>query len=85
MQQLAEATGLSTGYLSNLERNVNSPTLVNIQKICEALDISLGDMVERNREESIIVRKDEREVVIDEQNSIRLENIDYGLDKTTFT
>ena len=85
LQQLAEATGLSTGYLSNLERNVNSPTLVNIQKICEALDISLGDMVERNREESIIVRKDEREVVIDEQNSIRLENIDYGLDKTTFT
>ena len=79
LQQLAEATGLSTGYLSNLERNVNSPTLVNIQKICEALDISLGDMVERNREESIIVRKDEREVVIDEQNSIRLENIDYGL------
>lgn len=84
LQQLAEATGLSTGYLSNLERNISSPTLVNIQKICEALNTSLSDIVERNKEDAIIVRQDEREVIIDEEHNIRLENIDYGLERTTF-
>lgn len=84
LQQLSEATGLSIGYLSNLERNANSPTLVNIQKICEALEISFYTLLERNKEENIIIRRDQREKLISEENNMLLEDIDFGLENESF-
>lgn len=84
LQQLSEATGLSTGYLSNLERNISSPTLMNIQKICEVFGNSLGDLLERNAESRIVVRKEDREVTIDEENNMRLETIDFGTGNTSY-
>lgn len=84
LQQLSEATGLSIGYLSNLERNTNNPTLVNIQKICEALGISFYSLLERNKEENIIVRRHEREKIISEENNMLLENIEFGLENESF-
>lgn len=84
LQQLSEATGLSIGYLSNLERNANSPTLVNIQKICEALGISFYSLLERNKEDQIIVRRNQREKLISEENNMLLENIDFGLENESF-
>lgn len=84
LQKLSEATGLSVGYLSNLERNANSPTLVNIQKICEALGISFYSLLERNKEENIIIRRNQREELISEENNMLLENIDFGLEDESF-
>lgn len=83
LQQMAQETGLSTGYLSNIERNVTSPTLANIQKICEVLNSSLGDLLERNAEEKIIIRKADREVTLDDQ-SMHIEMIDFGIPNTCF-
>lgn len=84
LQQLSEATGLSIGYLSNLERNANSPTLVNVQKICEALGISFYTLLERNKEENIIIRHDERKKLISEEHNMLLEDIDFGLENESF-
>lgn len=84
LQQLSDATGLSIGYLSNLERNANSPTLVNIQKICEAFGTSLFSLLETNKEEDIIVRRNEREPIISEEHNMKLENIDFGLVNASF-
>lgn len=84
LQQLSAATGLSTGYLSNVERNVSSPTLDNIQKICEVFDKSLGDLLARNAEHKIVVRKEDREITIDEENNMLLETIDFGTGNATF-
>lgn len=84
LQQLAKETGLSTGYLSNIERNITSPTLMNIQKICEIFNSSLGDLLERNAEEKIIIRKEDREITIDEEHSMRIETIDFGIENTSF-
>lgn len=83
LQQMAQDTGLSTGYLSNIERNVTSPTLANIQKICEVLNSSLGDLLERNAEEKIVIRRDDREITVDE-HSMRIETIDFGIPNTCF-
>lgn len=33
LQQLSAVSGLSSGYLSNLERNVISPTIYQLQKV----------------------------------------------------
>lgn len=84
LQQLSDGTGLSIGYLSNLERNANSPTLVNVQKICEALGISFYNLLERNKEENIIIRRNQREKLISEENNMLLENIDFGLENESF-
>lgn len=84
LQQLAQATGLSIGYLSNLERNTNSPTLINVQKICEALDISFYNLLEKNKEENIIIRREDREKLISEEHNMLLENIDFGLENESF-
>ena len=84
LQQLSKETGLSTGYLSNIERNITSPTLMNIQKICEVFNSSLSDLLDRNAEERIIIRKEDREVILDEEQDIRMETIDFGINDITF-
>ena len=33
LQQMAKETGLSTGYLSNIERNITSPTFIHLWEI----------------------------------------------------
>lgn len=47
LKQIAEMTGLSVAYLSLLERNMNSPTIENLNRVCTALDLSLGDLIAR--------------------------------------
>lgn len=84
LQELSEVTGLSIGYLSNLERNASSPTLINVQKICDALNISFFELLERNKEQNVIIRKNAREKVLDEENNMILENIDFGLSNASF-
>ena len=84
LKQLSEQTGLSVSYLSNLERNACSPTLLNIQKICEVFGNSLGDMLERNAEERIIIRRQDRRVTVDENSNIKLEIVDFGEEDTSF-
>lgn len=78
LQQMSAATGLSVGYLSYLERNEKSPTLVNLQKICEVLHTSLGDLLERNAEEKVIIRREDREITVDEANNTKIETMDFG-------
>ncbi|MEC3980728.1 helix-turn-helix domain-containing protein [Amycolatopsis sp. H20-H5] len=44
LPQLAERTGLSRSYLSNVERNVNSPTISTLRTILDALGVSLAQL-----------------------------------------
>lgn len=78
LQQLAEASQFSVGYLSNVERNVTSPTLINLQKICEVLKTSLADLLERNEREKVVIRWKEREITVDEVNNTRIETLEFG-------
>lgn len=59
IKSLAEYTGLSVGYLSTLEQDKNSPTLENLQKICEILDITITDLISEERHGEVIIRSDE--------------------------
>ena len=43
---LAEATGLHRTYLSGIERGVRNPTLVVVQKIATALQVSAAKLLE---------------------------------------
>ena len=39
----AKIVGISRIYLSELERNVKEPSLDTLQRICQALDVTLGE------------------------------------------
>ena len=46
-EQLAELTGGNRGYISLLERGVNSPSLSMLYQLGEALDVAPSEMLAR--------------------------------------
>ncbi len=75
LEQLAERTGLSRSYLSNVERNVNSPTVGTLRTVLDAVGVSLTQLfrtVEGGRR--ALVRPDDRvEIVNTGDAAIRYE------------
>ena len=61
LKVLAQNTNLSVGFLSNVERNINSPTISSLQKICQALGTNVTDFFSIAESKSIVTRKHERE------------------------
>lgn len=64
MKQVAEATGLSIGYISQIERGLSAPSLRALRAICAALDMPMrwlfGDAADKDDKVDFIVRKEER-------------------------
>lgn len=44
ISQVAEATGLTTGFLSRIERDITSPSVATLVAICEALALPVGQL-----------------------------------------
>ena len=44
LNQLAQQTGVTTGFLSQLERGKNSPSLLTLWRITDALQVPLGQL-----------------------------------------
>lgn len=80
---LAQKTGLSNGYLSNVERNLNSPTIESLRKIVDALSISLVELFQEENKGTGVVRKDERVTIIkSHEDSIIYELLSPSRDKS---
>lgn len=63
VQQLAEAAGIATGSLSQIERGMGNPSFRTLQKIATALDLRIGDLVEASTPHQrgpMVVRRHER-------------------------
>lgn len=66
LKELAEKTGLSIAYLSLIERDMNSPTLKNLNAICAALHTTMANLIsEIDQTDNALVKKEEREIIID--------------------
>ena len=46
-EELAARSAVHQTYLSGVERGVRNPTVTVLQKIAEALDLDIGDVVRR--------------------------------------
>jgi transcriptional regulator with XRE-family HTH domain len=46
-EELSFRAGLSRPYISQLERNLKSPTVATLFLICDALDVRAADIVRR--------------------------------------
>lgn len=62
VQELAEASGISTGMISQIERGLANPSVNTISKLASALGLQLGIFFEPRpaSEEQFVVRKAER-------------------------
>jgi transcriptional regulator with XRE-family HTH domain len=59
IEQLAAATGLTKGFISQLERDRTAPSLSSIARICDALGVPLSHIFEREPAPAL-VRRSER-------------------------
>ena len=59
LDDVASATGLTKGYLSKVERNLSSPSMPVLVSICDALGVSLGQLISEDSHVDVI-RKESR-------------------------
>jgi transcriptional regulator with XRE-family HTH domain len=58
ISQLAGATGLTSGFISQLERDLTSVSLSSLARICAALDVRFGEVLDAPPKGELI-RRDE--------------------------
>jgi len=44
IEQVAEATGLTKGFLSRVERDLTSPSVASLVTLCQVLSVSIGEL-----------------------------------------
>jgi transcriptional regulator with XRE-family HTH domain len=73
IQDIAERSGLSKGFLSQVENDKTSPSLNTLERIAEALETSLTYLLLDEQQAPAFARRGERQVLIDEASQGRLE------------
>lgn len=73
LAELSKRTNLSVGYLSNVERDVTSPTMDKLFKICEAMPINLLDLINDSMPFNPFIKKNERPLVYSSNYRLRYE------------
>ena len=100
LREMAGKTGLSTGFLSKIERGFSQPSINNLHKICYALHIAIDDLVPLKQDEPEqelpaadlppLIKKDQRSLIYNVNNVVKLESIfsssaQYKLDVLTLS
>lgn len=80
LEKLAQSTGLTVSFLSQVERNATSPSVESLQKIARALGTKVGAFFEgEERKELTLIRKAQRPRRIDEKTHLTVETLASGL------
>jgi len=65
--QMCEGTGLSKGFISNVENNNTSPSINTLQIIANFLNIPLPYLLLEKDQHMSVIRKNEREYTINKK------------------
>lgn len=80
LEKLAQGTGLTISFLSQVERDAVSPSVESLQKIAKALRTKVGAFFEEDeRKELTLVRRAERRRSVDEATHSIIETLASGL------
>jgi transcriptional regulator with XRE-family HTH domain len=60
LRELAEQAGVTESFLSQVEREVTSPSIASVQRIARALDLGIADLFVDDVPLGRVVRRDER-------------------------
>ena len=70
LEELASRTELTKGFLSQLERNLTSPSIQTLEDIAEALGVTMsGFFADENREKIVFTAED---VFVDDQEDLTI-------------
>jgi transcriptional regulator with XRE-family HTH domain len=73
--QMCEATGLSKGFISNVENNNTSPSISTLQTIANFLKVPLPYLLLEKDEHMTVIRKEEREFTISKEPDLKVEHL----------
>lgn len=73
--QICEGTGLSQGFLSQVETNKTSPSIATLENIAQALKVPLAYLLLKKEERMRIVRKEERRVTTSGVDKLKVEHL----------
>ena len=59
LEELANRSELTKGFLSQVERNLTSPSIATLEDILEALGTTLHDFFSETQEEQLVFKKDD--------------------------
>ena len=71
--QMCEGTGLSKGFISNVENNHTSPSISTLQTISKFLEVPLPYLLLENQQRMRVVKKNER--TYSTYNQLKVEHI----------
>ncbi|MWV46313.1 helix-turn-helix domain-containing protein [Paenibacillus sp. HJL G12] len=73
--QICEETGLSQGFLSQVETNKTSPSIATLENIAQALKVPLAYLLLKKEDRMHIVRKDERKITTSGIEKLKVEHL----------
>lgn len=73
--QLCEETGLSQGFMSQMENNKTSPSISTLESVARALKVPLAYLLLRKEDRMSVVRKGERTVTTSGSEQLRVEHL----------
>lgn len=72
-EELGERTDLSKGFISQLERDLNSPSIETLFAILEVLGTTPKDFFDDEKESDIVFSKDDQTVFVDPEKKYTIE------------
>jgi len=73
--QICEETGLSQGFMSQVETNKTSPSIATLESIAKALNVPLAYLLLQKEERMHIVRKEERPITTTGVENLKVEHL----------
>lgn len=75
IMQLCEGTGLSKGFISNVENNKTSPSIATLESIADYLEVPLPYLLLSPEQRMNVVRKDERKETTAGSGQIKVQHL----------
>ncbi|WP_256758603.1 helix-turn-helix domain-containing protein [Cohnella sp. WQ 127256] len=76
--QICEETGLSQGFMSQVETNKTSPSIATLDNIAKALNVPLPYLLMKKEDRMSVVRKEERKVTTSGSESLKVEHLSFS-------
>ncbi|HZG86037.1 helix-turn-helix domain-containing protein [Paenibacillus sp.] len=73
--QICEETGLSQGFMSQVETNKTSPSISTLESIAQALKVPLAYLLLKKEDRMRIVRKNERKITTSGPEQLKVEHL----------
>ena len=64
LRQLAERAGVTESFLSQVEREVASPSIATVQRVARALDLSIAELFAEEPSVGRVVRREDRRRIV---------------------